>query len=117
MARSALLISILALASPAAAEERECAIGPSEYAAGLCFYLAGALEDAGAIFERIVKADVPSPETLKSRYFLARTRMKQKRWNDASEEWIKIYSLSPAFYEEWSCDFLLGESRRAMGLD
>lgn len=117
MVRFALLVALLAWATPAGAAEEDCPSAPSDYAAALCFYHADALEKASALFEQIVREDVPHPATLKSRYFLARTRMKQKRWEEASAEWIKIYSISPAFYQEWSCDFLLGESRRAMGLD
>ena len=117
MVRFGLLVAVLALATPASAEDERCRTAPSDYAAALCFYHAGSLDRASDLFEQIVREDVPHPETLKSRYFLARTRMKQKRWEDASAQWIKIYSLSPSFYEEWSCDFLLGESRRAMGLD
>ncbi|MGH9456853.1 MAG: tetratricopeptide repeat protein [Thermoanaerobaculia bacterium] len=109
----------IAVAGGARAGEARAVCGgvPSVYAAALCYYYQGDLPQAAAAFLAIVEEDRPHPETLRSRYFLARTWMKQGRWEEASEELIKIYSLSPSFYEEWSCDFLLGETRRALGLD
>jgi TolA-binding protein len=114
MAVAAALVAALAVAAaPAAA----CRGDLDPYPAALCLYLRGEIGDARAGFAAIVAKDEPRPETLKSRYFLARSLMKLKRWEEASGELIKIYSLSPAFYEEWSCDFLLGEARRGMGMD
>ena len=114
IATAVVLSGVTANAAPARAV---CGGTASSYAAALCFYHQGDLAEAYAAFTTIVEADEPRPETLKSRYFLARTLMKQRRWDEASAELIKIYSISAAFYEEWSCDFLLGEARRALGLD
>ncbi len=112
-AATVVLAASAAWAAPAAACRGELA----PYPAALCLYLRGDAEGARAGFAAIVEKDEPRPETLKARYFLARALMKLKRWEEASEELIKIYSLSPSFYEEWSCDFLLGEARRGMGLE
>lgn len=110
-------VVVCGMTATAAPARPVCGGTASPYAAALCFYHQGDLAEAYASFASIVEADEPRPETLKSRYFLARTLMKQRRWDEASAELIKIYSISPAFYEEWSCDFLLGEARRALGLD
>ena len=118
--RSAAWVLLAAALSASAVEAAPAAIcrGDLEpYPAALCLYLRGAYEEARVAFDAIVAKDEPRPETLKARYFLARALMKLRRWEEASGELIKIYSLSPAFYEEWSCDFLLGEARRGMGLE
>lgn len=109
--------ALLAGALAAAAPPRACRGDLDPYPAALCLYLGGDLDAARAGFAAIVEKDEPRPETLKARYFLARSLMKLKRWDEASGELIKIYSISPAFYEEWSCDFLLGEARRGMGME
>lgn len=87
------------------------------YGASLCRYHRGELEAAAEGFAEVVEAGEPRPETIRALYFLARTRMRQKRFDEAAEHLIKIYSLYPAFYKEWGCDFLLGVCRRAQGLD
>ncbi|HVR43850.1 MAG TPA: hypothetical protein VMS56_10455 [Thermoanaerobaculia bacterium] len=115
---AAALIGVAIPAMLAGGEPRAvCSGGLPEYAAALCQYHQGSLERAAERFRAIVEADEPRPETLKARYFLARTLMKLGRAGEASAELIKIHSLSPAFYREWGCDFLLGEARRADGLD
>ena len=48
-------------------------------------------------------------------YFLARTEMKLGRFDEAQTLFIRIYALDAPFYHAWSCDFLLGECRKAMG--
>ncbi|HUP65333.1 MAG TPA: CDC27 family protein [Thermoanaerobaculia bacterium] len=108
-----LLAAFPAAAAPLCTDDPEAA----PYVRALCEYNEGRFKAAEVVFRAIVEKDEHRPETLKSRYFLARALMKQKRWQEASSEWIKIYSISPAFYKEWSCDFLLGECRRALGLD
>ena len=119
MRLAAFFLAAAALAaSPAPAAPAAVCRGDLEpYPAALCLYLRGDLEDARAGFEAIVARDEARPETLKARYFLARSLMKLRRWEEASGELVKIYSISPAFYQEWSCDFLLGEARRGMGLE
>lgn len=117
----AIVLAAAALALPAAraaaAPAAVCRGDLDPYGAALCHYLRGDLDGARAGFEAVVAKDEPRPETLKARYFLARSLMKLRRWEEASGELIKIYSLSPSFYGEWSCDFLLGEARRGMGLE
>lgn len=112
-----LLLALLLGAYGSASAQDLCASAGGEYPRALCLYRAGRWGDAEKAFAAIVRADRKEPETLKSRYFLARSLMRQKKWNEASEELRRIYSISPAFYQQWSCDFLLGETRRAMGLD
>ena len=68
-------------------------------------------------FDLIVKADRKEPETMKAHYFLARARMKLRKWEEASAGLIRIYSIDPIFYRQWNCDFLLGEARAGMGLE
>ncbi|HEU5162221.1 MAG TPA: CDC27 family protein [Thermoanaerobaculia bacterium] len=117
MAALFLAAAALAASGASAAPAAVCRGDLEPYPAALCLYLRGEYERARAGFEAIVAKDEARPETLKGRYFLARSLMKLRRWEEASGELIKIYSLSPAFYEEWSCDFLLGEARRGMGLE
>lgn len=112
-----LLAALLAATAAAGAPSPVCRGDLDAYGTALCRYLRGEHQAARAGFEAIVAAGEPRPETLKARYFLARSLMKLRRWEEASGELIKIYSISPAFYEEWSCDFLLGEARQGMGLE
>lgn len=114
--RIAIVIILLLLPAPGPAAEAVCVGAHPGYPEALCHYHQGNLEDAEAAFRSLVEADDPRPETLKGRYFLVRTLMKLRRWPEASAELIKIYSISPSFYREWSGDFLLGEIRRAQGL-
>lgn len=111
-----ILLALLLGASASAFAQDLCA-SAGGYPRALCLYRAARWGDAEKAFAAIVRADRKEPETLKSRYFLARAFMRQKKWSEASEELRRIYSISPAFYQQWSCDFLLGETRRAMGLD
>ena len=53
--------------------------------------------------------------TIRSIYFLARTEMKLGRYEEAETLFIRIYSMSKAFYDEWGCDYLLGVCRAARG--
>lgn len=112
-----LLLALLVGASGSASAQDVCASADGDYPRALCLYRAGRWSDAERALGAIVVADRKEPETLKARYFLARSYMRQKKWNEAAAELRRIYSVSPAFYQQWSCDFLLGESRRAMGLD
>ena len=38
-----------------------------------------------------------------------------RRFDEAQPLFIRIYALDAPFYRAWSCDFLLGECRRAAG--
>ena len=71
------------------------------YADALCLYNAKSYEEAAKLFAAIVEKDEPQPETLKSRYFLARSQMKLGQFQQASQQLIAIYSIAPAFYREW----------------
>jgi len=86
----------------------------ASYDRAVCFYREGRLTDAAAEFLPMAKREA-SPEGIRAFYFLARIRMKEGRWKEASVLLAEIYHRSPDFYRSWSCDFLLGECRRAMG--
>jgi TolA-binding protein len=88
-----------------------------EYSRALEAYVRKAYPVAEQRFDLIVKADRKEPETMKAHYFLARTRMKLRKWEEASAGLIRIYSIDPIFYRQWNCDFLLGEARAGMGLE
>jgi TolA-binding protein len=87
----------------------------NEYERALCAYRGAKFSEAAALFHKVAEAGADDPVTIKSRYFLARTFMKQKKWDAAAAELTRIYSLSKPFYDEWNCDFLLGECRRMLG--
>lgn len=93
-----------------------CSSGDS-YAQALCSFSHHDYDVASQRFAAIVNRGETSPETIKSMYFLARTDMKTRRWNEASSLLTRIYSIAPGFYHEWNCDFLLGQCRRALGKD
>ena len=94
--------------------DRLCA-GDS-YEQALCAFHNDRLGEAERELRPLAEGD-PSPRALRARYFLARTLMKQERWEEAGRELIHVFSLDPGFYREWGCDFLLGETRRRRGLD
>lgn len=111
----ALSCALHALLAPWTQAQSPCQGG--EYHRALCAYRSGDFAGAEVLFRSIAGAQAQAPETIKSRYFLARSLMKQNRWEEAGAELIRIYGLSRAFYDEWNCDFLLGECRRALGRD
>lgn len=121
--RLAAVMSMIALAGSVAstqvvrpARSSQCNAA-DRYAQGLCLYAAGEYDQAAGLFRELADSEVESPRAVRAMYFLARTQMKRKQWSDASGTLIRIYSLAPAFYKEWNCDFLLGEARRGMGLE
>ena len=63
----------------------------------------------------VIEKDEPDPVTIRAVYFLARTEMKLGRFEEAETLYIRIYSMSKAFYDEWGCDYLLGVCRQARG--
>ena len=87
------------------------------YGVALCAYQKRSFAEAEAGFRAIVEADEKDPQTVRATYFLARTLMKRGRFDDASKLFIRIYSLDKSFYDAWSCDYLLGECRKASGKD
>lgn len=89
----------------------------NDYSTALCRYLEGDFAASEKAFAAIVERAAETPETIRAEYFLARSRMRLGRHSEASAGLIRIHSLDPAFYREWACDHLLGESRKAMGLE
>jgi len=108
---AAALVSIL-LAAPATT----CG-ATDDYGKALCSYQRRNFAEAEAEFKAIVEKDKDEPDatTIRAVYFLARTEMKLGRFEDAETLFVRIYSMSKAFYDEWQCDFLLGECRKARG--
>jgi len=86
-----------------------------DFGKALCAYQHRHFDEAEEGFRTIVERDAKAPVTLHALYFLARTEMKRGRFEEASTLLIRIYGMDKAFYDTWSCDFLLGECRRGMG--
>jgi len=107
------LLMVLAT-SALAAPPSTCKLS-GEYERALCSYQKRAFADAEVGFRTIVDRGEHDPQTIRSMYFLARTLMKTGRWDEASTLLIRIYSLDKPFYDAWSCDYLLGECRKATG--
>jgi TolA-binding protein len=109
------LILLLALAaSVAAAPPTTCRL-EGEYESALCAYQRRDFAAAERGFEALAEKEEQDGEALRARYFLARTQMKTGRFDEASAQLIRIYTLDPRFYDTWNCDFLLGECRKATG--
>jgi TolA-binding protein len=87
----------------------------SDYARALCAYQKRSFAEAEVRFREIVERAAHDPETIRATYFLARTLMKTGQWDEASTLLIRIYTLDKPFYDAWSCDYLLGECRKASG--
>jgi TolA-binding protein len=113
--KTALILALLASAAPAAPPST-CG-ATDDYGKALCAYQRRNFVDAEAAFRAIVEKKEEDAVTIRAMYFLARTEMKLGRFENAAPLLVRIYSLDPAFYASWNCDFLLGECRRAMGKD
>jgi TolA-binding protein len=111
--RHLVLLSLLAL--PAQAAPPSTCGQPGDYAHALCAYQRRDFAEAESSFRRLAEREEQGPETIRATYFLARTLMKTGRYDEASALFIRIYSLHKPFYDEWNCDFLLGECRKALG--
>ena len=111
--RYAFILALLAI--PAFPAPPSTCGATDDYGKALCAYQRRNFAEAEAGFRAIVEKGEQNAETLHAIYFLARTEMKRGRFDEASTLLIRIYSLDKAFYETWSCDFLLGECRRALG--
>jgi TolA-binding protein len=111
--RTLLILALLAV--PAVAAPPTTCGASDDYSRALCAYQHRQFADAEARFRTLADSGELDPTTLRSRYFLARTLMKTGRYAEASDELIKIYELDKPFYDAWSCDYLLGECRRAEG--
>jgi TolA-binding protein len=110
------LLLILALfAIPASAAPPTTCGGIDDYSRALCAYQRRQFAAAEQGFRAIVTAQAKEPATLKAMYFLGRTLMKTGRYPEAETLFIRIYEADHPFYDDWQCDFLLGECRRAQG--
>ena len=114
MPRISLLIALIGAGTALAAPPSTCG-GPDDYSKALCAYQVRNFPEAEADFRAIVERDEADPVTIHALYFLARAEMKMGRYDQAETHFIRIYSMSRAFYDEWNCDFLLGECRKARG--
>jgi TolA-binding protein len=115
MKRVAVIVAFLVITSSAALRAASTCDSGHDYSDALCSYRRGDFPTALQRFRTIVQRNEPSPETMKSMYFLARTEMRLQRWDEAQTLFIRIYSLDPPFYRAWNCDFLLGEARHGAG--
>ena len=113
--RIALILALLALGA-AAPPPTTCG-QRDDYVAALCAYQRRNFAEAAAGFRAIVEKNADDPRTVRAMYFLARTEMKVGRFDEAQALLIRIYALDAPFYRTWSCDFLLGQCRRAAGKD
>jgi TolA-binding protein len=111
------LATILLLAMTANAAPPTTCGARDDYGKALCAYQRRNFIEAEAAFRAVVDKGEQNATTIRSLYFLARTDMKLGRFEEAAPLLIRIYSLDPAFYGTWNCDFLLGECRKAMGKD
>jgi TolA-binding protein len=107
-------VHILAMIVLLAAPPTTCNM-PGEYERALCAYQKRQFVEAETGLRTIVDRGTPEPQTLHALYFLARTLMKTGRFDEASTLLVRIYSLDKPFYDAWSCDYLLGECRKATG--
>ncbi|HVS31312.1 MAG TPA: tetratricopeptide repeat protein [Thermoanaerobaculia bacterium] len=113
MVRSALILALLSL--PALAGPPTTCGGADDYSQALCSYQRRDFAESERRFRAIAEEGAESPQTLRAAYFLARTLMKTGRFEEAAQQFIRIYELDKPFYDSWNCDFLLGECRRAQG--
>jgi len=111
--RTLLILALIAV--PAMAAPPTTCGATDDYSAGLCSYQKRQFADAEKRFRALVEADAKSPATMKATYFLARTLMKTGRYDEAAKLFIRIYDIDKPFYDDWQCDFLLGECREAAG--
>lgn len=108
------ILALIASVSVHAAPPTTCG-ARDDYGKALCAYQRRNFAEAAAGFSAIVEKGEPDPSTIRAIYFLARTDMKTGHWDEAAALFIRIYSLDPAFYATWNCDYLLGECRKATG--
>jgi len=115
--RCSLLVLFLALALSAEGKPPSTCGGTDDYSKALCAYQRRQFPEAELGFRSIVEKNEIDPQTIRAVYFLARTEMKRGRFDEAAPLFVRIYSMDPAFYASWNCDFLLGECRKAVGRD
>jgi TolA-binding protein len=112
---SRLLLILALIAIPATAAPPSTCGGTDDYSRALCAYQRRQFAAAEQGFRAIVTTQAREPATLKAMYFLGRTLMKTGRYPEAETLFIRIYEADRPFYDDWQCDFLLGECRRAQG--
>ena len=113
--RYAAILALLAM--PAFGAPPSTCGASDDYGKALCAYQRRNFAAAETGFRAIMERGEKDPQTLHATYFLARTEMKRGRFEEASTLLVRIYGLDQSFYDGWSCDFLLGECRKAMGKD
>ncbi|HSP13266.1 MAG TPA: tetratricopeptide repeat protein [Thermoanaerobaculia bacterium] len=113
MTRILLILALFAVPATAAPPTTCGAADP--YSTALCAYQQRRFAEAEKGFRALVDTDTREPETIKATYFLARTLMKNGRFDEAVKLFIRIYDADKPFYDDWQCDFLLGECRKAQG--
>lgn len=111
--RTAVILALLAL--PALGAPPSTCGGNDDYSAALCAYQRRQFAVAEKGFRTIAESKWRDPQTIRATYFLARTLMKTGRYDEAARTLIRINDMDKPFYDAWSCDFLLGECRRAQG--
>lgn len=109
------MVLLTLLAMPAMAARPTTCGQADDYSRALCAYQQRQFVEAERLFRAIVLLGEKEPKTVRASYFLGRTLMKVGRFEEAEEIFIRIYQLDKSFYDGWSCDFLLGECRRAQG--
>lgn len=114
--RSLLLLGVVVLLSASAGVSGDSGVR-RDYSSAIHAWSEGRHEEACRQFQAIASLDTKDPATLKSLYFLARCAMERRAWDEAARLLVSIHELSPAFYSEWNCDYLLGECRTALGED
>lgn len=111
--RTLLILALIAL--PATAAPPSTCAAADDYSVALCAYQKRQFGAAEKNFRAIADSGVKDPATIKATYFLARTLMKTGRYDEATRLFRRIYEIDKPFYDDWQCDFLLGECRRALG--
>jgi TolA-binding protein len=111
--RLAVILALLAV--PAMAAPPTTCGATDDYSRALCAYQKRQFGEAEQAFRAIVNAKAKDPATIKAMYFLARTLMKTGHYAESETLFIRIYEADHPFYDDWQCDFLLGECRRAQG--
>ncbi len=109
------LLILALIAIPASASPPTTCGATDAYSRALCGYQKRQFAAAEQGFRAIINAQAKDPATIKAMYFLGRTLMKTGQYPEAEKLFIRIYEADRPFYDDWQCDFLLGECRRAQG--
>src|SRR5437763_16763059 len=96
----ALILALIAT-SALAAPPSTCGQG-DEYGRALCAYQRRNFTEAEAEFRAIADRNDPDPQTIRATYSLARTEIKLGRDEEAGTNFIRLYEMSKAYYEDWN---------------